>query len=92
MKTFLDVERANELVRVGAISERRSCISKVSYPNRNDAKHAAKAVANKTGRETDTYSCVFCRGWHVTKAKHGQEISNTSEYAVTERVIRRRQS
>lgn len=92
MKPFLDVERANELVRVGAISERRSCLSKVSYPNRNDAKHAAKAVANKTGRATDIYSCVFCRGFHVVKARHDQSDDHTSRYVDGAPKLRRRQA
>ena len=74
-----DVARAVEMVKHGCISEKRSCLSKVSFPNRNDAIHAAKAVANKTGRETSVYSCSWCSGWHVTKAKWGEQEGHASD-------------
>jgi hypothetical protein len=84
-----DIARAQALIASGAITERRSCLSKVSYPNRNDALHAAKAVANKTGRKTSVYSCGFCRGFHVTKAKYGEEDQNTSDYVEAPPKLRR---
>ena len=68
-----DIARAQALVASGAISEKRSCLSKVSYPTLNDARHAAKGVFAKTGRNCTTYACQFCAHWHCTKAKHGEE-------------------
>ena len=72
-----DLARASELVRVGAISDRRSCIYKVSYPTLNDARHAAKGVFAKTGRNCTTYACQFCKGWHTTKMKYGEDEGYT---------------
>lgn len=63
------------MVRCGIITEKRSCLSKVSYAIRNDALHAAKFIANKTGRKTGTYKCSFCKGHHVFKHPHNGEES-----------------
>lgn len=62
--------RAVAMVKAGIITERRSCLSKVSFCERNQALHAAKLIAQKTGRATTIYKCSWCAGYHCTKAKH----------------------
>lgn len=61
------------MVERGIITREKACDHKRAYPSQNDARHAAKAVERKTGRMATTYRCEFCRLWHVTKFKHGEE-------------------
>lgn len=67
-----DLQRAALLVEHGCISERRSCLDKVSYPGKRDAAYAAKGIAQRTRRKVTIYACTFCRGWHLTKEKYGE--------------------
>lgn len=66
----VNTDRAVALVRCGAITEKRSCLSKVSYAIRTEALGAAKRVAQKTRRATGTYACSYCHGYHVYKLPH----------------------
>lgn len=68
-----DSERAQRMVEHGIITREKSCDHKQSFPNQNDARHAAKAVFRKTGRQAATYKCSFCHEYHVSKFKHGEE-------------------
>lgn len=79
MKPLRDLERATVLVEHGCITERRSCLSKISYAERHMAIHAAKGVAKKTGRIVTTYACDFCKGWHLTKMKHGENNTGVDQ-------------
>lgn len=74
MKPLRDVARARVLVAAGVITEKASCLSKVSFALRNDALGAAKRIANKTGRRTEVYGCSFCKGYHITKLRHGENL------------------
>jgi hypothetical protein len=66
-------ERAHAMVEHGVITRDKACDHKRVYYNKNDARHGAKAVARKTGRLATYYRCEFCRNYHVTKFKHGEE-------------------
>jgi hypothetical protein len=74
-KTRERLDRVRAMINVGIVTRERACDSKQSYPNRNDARHAAKGIFAKTGRETATYRCEFCGLWHITKFRHGEEAA-----------------
>lgn len=74
MKRFekRDHERAQKLTEIGVITQETACDGKVQHTSRNEARRAAKRIANKTGRKVSTYKCPFCSLWHITKHKHGE--------------------
>ena len=53
--------------RAGTVSwfEQRSCLQKVAYVSRGEARNAAHAVEGCHGGRLKPYHCRFCGGWHV---------------------------
>lgn len=67
-----DVARAAVLVAHGIIRRERACEGKRVHMTLNDARCAAKAVTDRTGRPAHPYRCEFCDRYHVTKLRHGE--------------------
>ena len=56
--------------------------SKISYKNKTKAEKAAFDMAKRYGYPFITYKCLFCDGWHVSKAvKRNTEGKTTEEVA-----------
>lgn len=57
--------------------------SKISYMSKAKAEMAASDLAKRYGHPFTTYKCLFCEGWHVSKAvKKDAEGKTTEEIAL----------
>ncbi len=65
-----NLARAIEMVQRGVIRASDACEGKMTFFSKNDARHHAKEIAQKTGRNASAYRCPFCSGYHVTKFRH----------------------
>lgn len=58
-------KRASALVAVGAVPPASFCLGKQVFPNRNDAKHAAKVIRQRDGKQMHPYTCPRCSFVHL---------------------------
>lgn len=67
-------KRASTLVRVGAVPPAAFCLGKESYGSRNDARHAAKMIRERFGKNLHEYRCPRCQTvWHLATTEHKEE-------------------
>ena len=48
---------------------KRSCKSKRSYSNINEAEKVAKRMEGETGKTYKVYICLYCSNWHLATYK-----------------------
>ena len=62
--------------------------SKISYKNKAKAEKAASDMTKRYGYPFTTYKCLFCDGWHVSKAvKRNAEGKTTEEITLDKYVV-----
>ena len=63
--------------------------SKISYKSKAKAKKAAFDMTKRYGYPFTTYKCLFCDGWHVSKAvKRNAEGKTTEEIALDKYAVK----
>ncbi len=70
-----NLARAAEMVEHGVIRAEDACTGKQAFASKNDARHHAKHVAKRTGRDASYYRCAFCGQYHITKFRHGEDAA-----------------
>lgn len=58
--------------------------AKISYKSKTKAEKAALDMAKRHGHPFTTYKCLFCDGWHVSKAVKKDAEGRTSEEVALE--------
>ena len=63
--------------------------AKIAYPRKAEAEKAAFDMARRHGHPFITYKCLFCDGWHVSKAvKKNTEGKTTEEIALDKYAVK----
>lgn len=74
---------------VFAHAKRSDGKSKISYKSKAKAEKAASDMAKRYGYPFTTYKCLFCDGWHVSKAvKRNAEGKTTEEITLDKYVVK----
>lgn len=55
------------------LAEMKACTNKKPYENVKNARKAIKVYKNNFKRDMYWYKCKYCKAYHLTKSKRGNE-------------------